>query len=66
MQEYLVPATQDAFQATITEFMFLPWRHAQDQLDIDNATQVSSDYDFCAIHHAASNAATDQHSPAVD
>ena len=66
MQEYLVPATQDAFQATITEFMFLPWRHAQDQLDIDNATQVSSDHDCCADCHAASNAATDQHSPAVD
>ena len=40
LQEYLVPATQDAFQATVTEFLYLPWKHAQDKRASFDASQV--------------------------
>ena len=40
VQEYLAPATQDMFQAVVTEYLWLPWKHAQQQQREQGSSQV--------------------------
>ena len=41
-QEYLAPATQDMFQAVVTEYLWLPWQHAQQQRGASGSSQVGA------------------------
>lgn len=47
MQEHLPQATQDAFLATVTEFVWLPWKHAMVTAVSDASDQPSSQVYNC-------------------
>ena len=47
MQEFLVPATQHLFEATIAEYLWLPWKHAQQQHEAMGSSQVRHQQPSC-------------------
>ena len=49
MQDYLPPKVQEAFIATLTEFVLLPWREAM-RSALDGASQGGSQ-----VHHLQEN-----------